>query len=127
MKNISDTSPNLTVTDLKKAYITTEGIFKIKVHKKQALDGVSFSLGPGLYGLLGPNGAGKSTLINIITGSLKQNSGKVSWCGHNTRVMDIRLNPGEQLGDISEKCKLMERPASRRLMNSQLQGGCEQI
>ena len=91
MKSISDTSPNLTVTGLKKAYITTEGIFKIKVHKKQALAGVDFSLGPGLYGLLGPNGAGKSTLINIITGSLKQNSGKVTWCGHSTCALDIKF------------------------------------
>ena len=37
---------------------------------KQALAGVSLTLGPGLYGLLGPNGAGKSTLIGIITGGL---------------------------------------------------------
>lgn len=91
MKSISDTSPSLTVTSLKKAYVTTEGIFKITVQKKQALAGVDFTLSPGLYGLLGPNGAGKSTLINIITGSLKQDSGKVRWCGHSTHALDIRF------------------------------------
>lgn len=51
---------------------------------KKALDGVSFTLEPGLYGLLGPNGAGKSTLINIITGSLAATKGKVMWNGKST-------------------------------------------
>lgn len=46
---------------------------------KTALDHVSFQLGNGLYGLLGPNGAGKSTLINILTDSLRQTAGWVSW------------------------------------------------
>ncbi len=46
---------------------------------KRALDKVSFTLAPGLYGLLGPNGAGKSTLINIITGTLTPTSGTVKW------------------------------------------------
>jgi ABC-type multidrug transport system ATPase subunit len=32
----------------------------------QALDGVSLTLGPGMFGLLGPNGAGKSTLMRIL-------------------------------------------------------------
>lgn len=59
--------------------------------QKKALAGVSFSLGPGLYGLLGPNGAGKSTLINIITGSLKADGGTVQWCGKNAQALDIRF------------------------------------
>ena len=37
-----------------------------KVYKdKTALDDVSFSFTPGIYGLLGPNGAGKSTMMNL--------------------------------------------------------------
>lgn len=54
---------------------------------KKALDGVSFTLEPGLYGLLGPNGAGKSTLINIITGSLAATKGKVRWNGKSTGAL----------------------------------------
>lgn len=91
MNRLCDTSPCLTVTRLKKTYITTEGIFRITVKKKQALSGVDFTLEPGLYGLLGPNGAGKSTLINIITGSLKQDCGEVRWCGRNVCALDIRF------------------------------------
>ncbi len=45
--------------------------------EKAALDGVSFSLPPGVYGLLGPNGAGKSTLMNIIVGNLQATGGEV--------------------------------------------------
>lgn len=59
--------------------------------KKQALDGVSFALGPGLYGLLGPNGAGKSTLIGIITGTLPPDSGRVLWQGESTARLGVRF------------------------------------
>ena len=57
-----------------------------KVYKdKTALDDVSFSFTPGIYGLLGPNGAGKSTLLRIIGGIDRPDSGniitehKISW------------------------------------------------
>lgn len=46
-----------------------------------ALNDVSFSLTPGVYGLLGPNGSGKSTMMNIMTGNLEQTSGTVIWNG----------------------------------------------
>lgn len=50
-------------------------------HHNKALDDVSLSWKPGLYGLLGPNGAGKSTLMNIITGNLRPDGGEVLWDG----------------------------------------------
>ncbi len=58
-------------------------IYTARKAAKKALDGVSFTLGPGLYGLLGPNGAGKSTMMNIITGNLDASGGKVLWNGKN--------------------------------------------
>ncbi len=49
-----------------------------KLYKdKVALDGVSFSFSPGIYGLLGPNGAGKSTMMNLITDNLTPTKGCV--------------------------------------------------
>lgn len=57
---------------------------------KKALDKVSFTLTPGLYGLLGPNGAGKSTLIGIITGSVLPTGGAVFWCGRPARGARFR-------------------------------------
>lgn len=49
-----------------------------KVYKdKTALDDVSFSFTPGIYGLLGPNGAGKSTMMNLISDNLTSSKGRV--------------------------------------------------
>lgn len=62
-----------------------------KYGEKVALDGVSFSMGPGVYGLLGPNGAGKSTLMNIITGNLKQDQGDLYLDGQSTKSMGIHF------------------------------------
>jgi len=44
----------------------------------KAVDGVSFSIEPGIcFGLLGPNGAGKTTTIEIIEGILSEDSGTI--------------------------------------------------
>jgi ABC-2 type transport system ATP-binding protein len=43
-----------------------------------AVDGVSFSLGPGeILGLLGPNGAGKTTTVSMLVGLTEPDSGEV--------------------------------------------------
>jgi ABC-type multidrug transport system ATPase subunit len=48
-----------------------------KYKDKLALDGITFSFTPGIYGLLGPNGAGKSTMMNLITDNLTPTKGRV--------------------------------------------------
>lgn len=48
----------------------------------KAVDNVTFSINRGeIVGLIGPNGSGKTTTINIITGFLKPDSGKVIYEG----------------------------------------------
>jgi ABC-2 type transport system ATP-binding protein len=48
----------------------------------QALDDVSFSVGPGhIFGLLGANGAGKTTAMRIVLDILRPDSGTVTWDG----------------------------------------------
>ncbi len=48
----------------------------------KAVDSLSLNLKKGeLLGIIGPNGSGKSTLINIITGFLKPDKGKVLYKG----------------------------------------------
>ena len=79
---------------------------------KQALAGVSLTLGPGLYGLLGPNGAGKSTLIGIITGGLTADSGEVLWCGRPARGIAFR----RVLGYMPQQQGLYESYTGRRFL-----------
>ena len=48
----------------------------------RAVDGVTFAVRPQeVYGLIGPNGAGKTTLINLVTGLLRPQSGRVAIAG----------------------------------------------
>lgn len=44
---------------------------------KYAVNDVTTTLTPGVYGLLGANGAGKTTLMRMICGILKPTSGKI--------------------------------------------------
>lgn len=66
----------LQIINLKKCY-----------RKKIALNDVSFSLTPGIYGLLGPNGSGKSTLMNILTSNIRATSGNVLWDGEDIQKL----------------------------------------
>jgi len=67
--------------------VKTEPILKVeKIGKHfggvQAVLGVSFELRQGEFlGVIGPNGSGKTTLVNLITGFVKPDSGKVIYCG----------------------------------------------
>lgn len=44
---------------------------------KTAVDEVSATLTPGIYGLLGANGAGKTTLMRMVCGVLKPSTGRI--------------------------------------------------
>ena len=76
-------------------------VIKIEHLKKsfkevKAVDDLSFSVCEGeLFAFLGVNGAGKSTTINIISGVLKKDAGKVYVCGE-----DIDVSPERAKGKI---------------------------
>ena len=48
---------------------------------KKAVDDLSYTLTPGVYGLLGANGAGKTTLMRMLSAVLRPDSGRI-WYNH---------------------------------------------
>ncbi len=69
--------------------------------RKMALDGVSFNAKEGeIVGFLGPNGAGKTTAMNIITGYISSNSGRVRIDGKD--IMDEPDSAKQLIGYLPE-------------------------
>ena len=67
-----------------------------------AVAGISFSIAKGeVVGFLGPNGAGKSTTMNIITGYLSSNVGKVYIDG--TEILEDPTGAKKKIGYLPEQ------------------------
>ncbi len=57
----------------------------------QAVSNVSFNVPAGQFtGLIGPNGSGKSTMFNLITGTLKPDSGSVLLDGNEIASLPVK-------------------------------------
>ena len=71
---------------------------------RKILDRASFRLLNGEHvGLVGTNGAGKSTFLNIITGELMPDEGKIEWCNRiTTGYLDQNstLEKGQSIRDV---------------------------
>ncbi len=66
-----------------KTILSVEGLTK-NFGGVAAITRVSFSLGKGeLLGVIGPNGSGKTTLVNLLTGFVRPDSGKILYRGRN--------------------------------------------
>jgi branched-chain amino acid transport system ATP-binding protein len=51
---------------------------------------LSLSIAPGArHALIGPNGAGKTTVINLLTGVLKPNAGRILLQGHDITTLPV--------------------------------------
>ncbi len=81
-REMKETAPFLSVTNLTKQF---GGV--------KAVDSVSFDLKKGeILGVIGPNGSGKTTLVNLITGFVKPDSGKILYQGKDiTGMMPHRI------------------------------------
>ena len=57
-------------------------LFRRRHEAVKAVDGISFSVGPGeRVGFLGPNGAGKTTTLKVLSGLLHPSAGEVQVAG----------------------------------------------
>jgi ABC-type branched-subunit amino acid transport system ATPase component len=81
-RKMKEETPFLKVTSLTKQF---GGV--------RAVDSVSFDLKKGeILGVIGPNGSGKTTLVNLITGFVKPDAGKVFYQGRDiTGMMPHRI------------------------------------
>ncbi len=76
-----------------------------KYNNIRVVDDVSFIVRPGeILGYLGPNGAGKSTTIKIITGIIKQSSGKILY--NNIDINKNIIEFKKKIGYLPEQSEL---------------------
>lgn len=91
------------VTDLKKYFPITGGVFQRTVGNVKAVDGVSFSIHRGeSFGLVGESGCGKSTIGRTILRLLEKTDGKVVFKGQ-----DIHQLSKEQMRGMRPKMQIV--------------------
>ena len=73
--------------------VELRNIVKIYPGSVPAIQGVTLSVGHGIFGLLGPNGSGKSTLMNILAGLLEPTSGEVFLDGEEVTYTPSKVWP----------------------------------
>ena len=119
----------LTITNLSKTY--PNGV--------RALDGVSLTIGRGLFGLLGPNGAGKSTLMRTLATLQEPDTGEIVFDGvdvvrdpqaHRRRLgylpQDFGVYPGVSAYDLLEHLAVLKGVADRGARRQQVEALLEQ-
>ncbi len=67
----------------------------------KALDGLSLTIGRGVFGLLGPNGAGKSSLMRTIATLQRPDSGRILF--HDIDVLSSPLELRKVLGYLPQE------------------------
>lgn len=72
-----------------------DGLTKTYDNGVKALNGVSLTIEPGLFGLLGPNGAGKSSLMRTIATLQLPDQGRIVLQNVNGQDIDILTQPDE--------------------------------
>ena len=66
-----------------------------------ALEDISLTFSPGVYGLLGPNGAGKTTLMKMLSTLLFPTKGQILWNGK--EILSLGANYRGLLGYLPQQ------------------------
>lgn len=106
---MSGNGPKVSVQDLRKSF------FDESRGEVKAVDGVTFSCGPGeVFGLLGANGAGKTTTLRVLSTVLRPTGGSASVMGHD--VLNDPEAVRKSLGFYSASTALYPRLTGRETL-----------
>jgi ABC-2 type transport system ATP-binding protein len=94
--------------------IRIEGLRKTYPGGKVALDDVTFTIEPGMFGLLGPNGAGKTTLMRILTTLMEPTAGSATVNGFDIR--ENRSNIRAILGYLPQEYSQFPKLTTREFL-----------
>jgi ABC-type multidrug transport system ATPase subunit len=83
----------------------------------RALNGISLSIGIGMFGLLGPNGAGKTTLMRIVAGMIRPTEGSVRVAEHDLGTHAGRLAAKAMLGYLPQELGLYPSLSAREFLD----------
>jgi ABC-2 type transport system ATP-binding protein len=92
-----------------------QGVEHVYPNGTRALDGVTISIGKGMFGLLGPNGAGKSSLMRTIATLQTPTSGEIRFGD-----IDVLAEPGRlraTLGYLPQDFGVYARTSAYELLD----------
>jgi ABC-type branched-subunit amino acid transport system ATPase component len=73
----------------------------------QALRGIDLAVATGeILGLIGPNGAGKTTLINVVSGQMRPDEGRVLFDGHDVSRSPAHVRARAGIGRTFQNVRL---------------------
>jgi ABC-type multidrug transport system ATPase subunit len=95
--------------------LSIEGLSKRYPGGVQALDDVTLTIAPGLFGLLGPNGAGKSTLMRTLATLQEADSGRARL--HDIDVLADKDELRRHLGYLPQEFGLYPKVTAFELLD----------
>lgn len=79
-----------------------------------ALDRMTITFTPGIYGILGANGAGKSTMMNLLTDNISRTDGKILFDG--TDILKLGKDFRRVLGYMPQQQGFYENFSARMFL-----------